>query len=143
MRRELSDSSVTKWQGEWDYTTKGAITKTFFPKITDRLKLKINVTPNFTTMVTGHGNIKSYLYKFKIKDSPMCSCKRGEQTIDHILFNCELVEQERDVLKAAVLRSQNWPVSKDILKNKYSKNFKKNSRTVYPLINYTEKKTHS
>jgi len=105
--RELSDNSVTKWQGEWNYTTKDAITETFFPKITDRLKLKINVTPNFTTMVTGHGNIKSYLYKLKIKDSPMCSCKRVEQTIDHILFEYELVEQERDRLKAAVLRSEN------------------------------------
>jgi len=94
VRRELSDNSVTKWQGEWDNTTKGAITKSFFPKIVDRLKLKINVTSNFTTMVTGHGNIKAYLYRFKIKDSPMCSWKRGEQTIDHILFNCELVEQE-------------------------------------------------
>jgi len=91
----------------------------------DRLKLKINVTPNFTTMVTGHGNIKSYLYKYKIMDSPMCFCKRGEQKIDHILFHCELVEQERDRLNAAVLRSENWPVSKDILINKYSKNFKK------------------
>jgi len=58
VRRELSDNSVTKWQGEWDYTTKGANTKYFFPKIADRLKLKINVTPNFKTMVTGHGNIK-------------------------------------------------------------------------------------
>jgi len=123
VRRELSDYSVTKWQVEWDSRTKGAITKTFFPKIADRLKLKINVTLNFTTMVTGHGNIKSYLYKYKIMDSPMCSCKRGEQTLDHVLFDCELVEQERDRLKAAVLRLENWPVSKDILINKYSKNF--------------------
>jgi len=120
------DYSVTKWQSEWDYTTNGAVTKTFFlPKIPDRLKLKINVTPNFTTTVTGHGNIKSYLYKYKVMDSPMCSCKRGEQTIDHVLFDCELVEQERDRLKAAVLRSENWPMSKDILINKYSKNLKK------------------
>jgi len=63
---ELSDLSVTKWQREWDHKTKGAITKSFFPKIADRLKLKINVTPNFTTMVTEHGNIKSYLHKYKI-----------------------------------------------------------------------------
>ena len=70
----------------------------FFPKITDRLKLKINVTPNFT-MVTGHGNIKSYMFKYKIKDSPICFCKSGEQTIDHIIFDCELVEKERDRLK--------------------------------------------
>jgi len=27
VRRELSDNSVTKWQGEWDNTTKGAIMK--------------------------------------------------------------------------------------------------------------------
>ena len=39
----------------------------------------------------------------------MCSCKRGEQTVDHILFDCELVEQERDRFKAAVLRTENWP----------------------------------
>jgi ribonuclease HI len=29
---ELSEHSVTKWQGEWDQTTKGATTKSFFPK---------------------------------------------------------------------------------------------------------------
>jgi len=76
-------------------------------------------------MVRGHGNVKSYLFKHKIKDSPTCSCKRGEQTIDHIIFDCELVEKERDRHKAALLRSENWPVSKDILINKYNKEFKK------------------
>jgi hypothetical protein len=29
---ELSEYSATKWQGEWDHTTKGAITTSFFPK---------------------------------------------------------------------------------------------------------------
>jgi hypothetical protein len=92
--RELNDLSVTKWQSEWDQTTKGAVTKLFFLKITDRSTLKINVNPNFTTMVRGHGNIKSYLYKYKILESPMCSCKSGEQTVDHILFDSKLLEQE-------------------------------------------------
>jgi hypothetical protein len=69
--------------------------KLFPQKIEERLKLKINVIPNFTKMETGHGNITSYLFKYKIKDSPTCSCKRGEQTIDHIIFVCELVEKER------------------------------------------------
>jgi len=54
-------------------------------------------------MVTGHGNIKSYLHKYKILESPMRSRKNGEQTVDHILFDCKLLEQERDSLKAAVL----------------------------------------
>jgi hypothetical protein len=76
-------------------------------------------------MVTGHGNIKSYLYKYKIIDSPKCSCKKGEQTKDRIIYECELVEQERERLKAAVLRTENWPISKETLMHKYNKSFKK------------------
>jgi hypothetical protein len=125
VKSELSGNSETKWQIEWDRTTKGVTTKLYFPKVADRLKLKINVTPNLTMMVTGHDNIKSYLYKYKIIDSSMCPCKIGEQTTDHVLYDCELVKQERDQLKAEILRSENWPVSKDTLINKYTKIFKK------------------
>jgi hypothetical protein len=66
----------------------------------------------------------------------MCPCKIGEQTTDHILYDCELVKQERDRLKAEILRSENWPVSKDTLINKYTKIKKKNLRTAYNLKNY-------
>jgi len=83
------------------------------------------VTPNLTMMVTGHGNIKSCLYKHKIIDSSMCPCKIGEQTTDHILYDCESVKQERDKLKAEILRTENRPVSKDILTNKHTKIFNK------------------
>jgi hypothetical protein len=74
-------------------------------------------------MVTAHGNIKSYLYKYKIPDSPMWSYRSAEQTAAHILFDCKLLEQETEKLKASVLRSENWPVSKNKLINKYHKNF--------------------
>ena len=110
---------------EWDCTTKGVNTKLHFPKVADRLKLKIRVTPNLTMMATGHGNIKSYLYKYKIIDSPMCPCKIGEQTTDRILYDCDLVKRERDKLKAEILRTENWPVSKDTLINRYSIMFNK------------------
>ena len=93
-----------KWQIEWDRTTKGVTTKLYFPKVADRLELKIRVTPNLTMMMTGHSNIKSYLYRYKIIDSPMCPCKIGEHTTDHILYYCDLVKQERDKLKAEILR---------------------------------------
>jgi len=53
----------------------------------------------------------------------MCPCKIGEQTADHILYDCDPVKQERDKLKAEILWTENWPVSKDTLINKYNKNF--------------------
>jgi len=78
---ELKEQSVKQWQRERVYTTKGAITKAFFPTIEDRLKLRLKTTPNYTTIVTGHGNLRSYSYKYKIIDNPMCPCKRGHQTV--------------------------------------------------------------
>jgi hypothetical protein len=110
---------------------KAQLQKNFSPKIADRFKLKLNVTPNLTTTVTGHGNIKSYLHKYKILDSPVCSCKSVEQTADHILFDCKLLERERDSLKAAMMITENWPVSKSKIINKFNKNFIK-------LINYRD-----
>jgi len=83
---ELEGISVEKWQREWDQTTKGEITKEYFLVVADRLKMKISITQNFTTMFTGHGNISSYLHRFKIIESPICPCGTTNQTIDHLLF---------------------------------------------------------
>jgi hypothetical protein len=66
IKHELKDQRLKQWQNEWIRTTKGAITKSFFPKIVDRMKLTINATSSFTTIVTGHGNIETYLHKYKI-----------------------------------------------------------------------------
>jgi hypothetical protein len=74
------EKSIEKWQQQWDNTTKGLVTKEFFPNIKDRLKMKINLTPNFTAMVTGHGKTRSYLHRFKITESPECPCVNGHQT---------------------------------------------------------------
>ena len=80
-----------KWQREWDKTTKGAITKEYFPVVTERLKMKISISQNSTTMVTGHGKIRSYLHRFKISETPICPCGTTDQPIDHLLFQCELL----------------------------------------------------
>jgi hypothetical protein len=36
---ELKEQCLKQWQNEWERTTKGATTKSFFPIIVDRLKL--------------------------------------------------------------------------------------------------------
>jgi hypothetical protein len=54
----------------------------------------------------------------------MCPCKEGDQSVDRILFDCILHEQDRHILKAAVKRPESWPVSKEKLGIKCHKNFK-------------------
>ena len=121
---EQKEQSVKWWQREWTETSKGAITKAFFHKIEDGLKFRINVTPNFTAIATGHGYIKAYLYKYKIIDDPTCPCRKGPQTVQHIIFDCPLLQKEREKPKAVVARTENWPVSCNKLGVQYHKKFK-------------------
>jgi hypothetical protein len=123
---ELEEKSVEKRQREWTQSTKGRTTKPFFPEVRERLKMKINITQNFTTMVTGHGKTKAYLHRFKIIEAPTCPCGAGDQTTDHFLYECELLNKERDILKLSVLKTKDWPTNKIDLIRKYVKEFKKN-----------------
>jgi len=90
-----SQKSITKWQQQWDDSNKGRVTKEYFPDVKERLKKKINLTPNFTVMVIGHGMTKAYLHRFKITQSPECVCANGDQTVDHLIFDCPKLEEER------------------------------------------------
>ena len=65
---------------DWTEPTEGAITKSFFPIIEDRLKLTLNATPKFAATVTDHGNVKAYSHKYKIIDNPTCLCKKERKS---------------------------------------------------------------
>ena len=86
--------------------------------------MKMPITPGFTALVTGHGKTKSYLYRFKIADDPMCPCNDGQQTSDHIIFECNIVEAQRSALiKQIMVSGGSWPPTKDELITKYLKAF--------------------
>ena len=51
------------WQEQWTNTGKGAVIKAFFPSVRNRLREKIPLFAEFTTMVIGHGKLRSYLYR--------------------------------------------------------------------------------
>ena len=123
VKRELEDRSVDKWQRDWNRSTKDKITKDYFPIVAERLKMKITTTHNFTTMVTGHGNVNAYLYRFKISNTPTCPCGETDQITDHLLYECDLLKTQRDTLRATISKSEGWPTNKHTLITKYYKEF--------------------
>jgi hypothetical protein len=140
---ELGGISVEKWQREWDQMTKGVITREYFPVIADRLKMKINITPNFTTKVTVHGNVRSYLHPFKIIETPICPCNTTDQTIEHLLFECELLNKEGGNLIFTVSKTDDWPISKKKLIRNHFKTFVKfTNETTLDTLNEVLKPLH-
>jgi len=121
MKRELEEESVRKWQRNWAQTTKGSITKEYFPNVEERLKMRINLTQNHTAIVTGHGKTRSYLHRFKIIEEPTCPCGTAEQTTDHLIFECETITKERERLKTTALQNGSWPTNKkDLIRRHYT-----------------------
>jgi len=87
--------------------------------------MKINITHNFTSMAMGHGNIRPYLHRFKIIETPTCPYGTKDQTIDHLLFECELLNKGTDSLISTVLKTDVWPISKNKLIRRHFKIFVK------------------
>jgi hypothetical protein len=54
----------------------------------------------------------------------MCSCEEGDQTVDHIIYDCKLLEQEKSSLKVVVIKTEKWSVSRDKLSTKFYRYFK-------------------
>jgi len=65
----------------------------------------------FTTLLTGHGKLRSYLYRFGLTDNPMCPCEEEEEkeeeeeeeeaeeeeeTTDHLIFQCKKLRDQRN-----------------------------------------------
>jgi ribonuclease HI len=117
---EIEEEATQKWQKEWENCTKAVITKRF-PNLHDSLKLK--KPTNFTAIVAGHGKTRAYLHRFKIIENETCPCNKGGQTIDHLLNQCTLLKTQRELLRKNVLKSGNWPVSKEEIITNHLKSF--------------------
>ena len=122
--RELEEVSVTQWEREWQSTPKGEVTKSFFPTVKDRMKVNLPLTPNVTTLLTGHGKLKSYFHRFKILDNPTCTCGADQQNVDHIIYDCIKFAAERTSLVNSIQnKGGKWPATKSDLLQKYKTDF--------------------
>ena len=80
-------------------------------------------------MVTGHGT-RAYLHRFKIQEEEECPCKKGDQTIGHLLSHYTLLQRQRELLRNSVIKHGKWPVSKNELIKEYLKAFIKFTESV-------------
>lgn len=68
-----------------------------------------------TQILTGHGNINSYLYRFKLTNTWIFPCDlQSEQAYEHIIYNCRLLTvQWKESLGPNILKNKgDWPMRK-------------------------------
>ena len=74
-------------------------------------------------MMTGHGKTREYFHRFKILENVACACEQGDQTIDHLLYHCPLLEPKRQAMKRNATNAGHWPASKQDLIMKHRDSF--------------------
>jgi len=109
---DIRIDSIKRWQKEWQNCTKALTTKQFFPSVEERLKKKIRITQNVAAIPTGHGKTRAYLHRLKIRENAHSVCQQGDQTIDHLLYDCNLLEAQRGILRKNVTKNGQWPAAK-------------------------------
>lgn len=62
--------------------------------------------------ITGHGKFLSYLHRFNIMESDACQCPEGvPQTPVHLLFDCKLFNDDRNIYKNSVKKLVKDPLT--------------------------------
>jgi len=110
--KDLEEENVKKWQRKLTQTTKGRTTKEYFPDVSERLKMKLQLTQNFTAIVSGHEKTRDYLHRFKIIEEPTCPCGKGDQKTDHTIYAWERLTKKRDRLKKRLYEKINGQLTK-------------------------------
>lgn len=120
IKREQREISLQTWENEWKNSSNGSVTKEYFPTVKSRLRTKLPLSHNFTAMTTGHGRLGAYFHRFHISQDPTCVCKKSPQTVDHILWDCELLKNERLELRSDIIIAVgSWPTAKTNLIEKH------------------------
>jgi len=87
--------------------------------------MKLQLTQNFTAILSEHGKTRDYLYCFNIIEEPTGPCGKRNQTTDHVIYACERLTKERERLRKTVIRTNKWPINKRDLIGRHHKEFTK------------------
>lgn len=99
------------WQARYAVEDKGEWTKKMIPDVRLRSSLSITLDHYTSQMLTGYGDFRAQLFRFKLVNSPNCKCAvGGAETVAHVLLRCHRTEEHRRKLISTLREeNKNWP----------------------------------
>jgi len=92
---------MDSWQVRWNNSIKGRWTYSLIPDVRLRVSTPLWLNHGISHFLTGHGDLV---------ESPTCRCGTEDETVEHVIFRCAIMAEERQRLELAVLRSgELWP----------------------------------
>lgn len=109
--QRIREQGVNIWQADWDASTDGRITYSFFSDIRDRIAASWIRPDHYVTQVlSGHGDFNARLASMMLVDNENCDGCGVPDTVQHFLFECQVYEPQRVAL-LDVVGERAWPES--------------------------------
>ena len=102
------EEAKQKWQAEWTASNEADQTKQYFPTVQNRLGTKLTLSAKLAAVLTAHGKTRAYLFRFKLRDEARCTCGHTNQTMDHLLFQCEKTSTQREGVTHGIIHQRTW-----------------------------------
>jgi hypothetical protein len=85
------------WQRRWDSGKTARLVHRFFPDVAKRMRSSFIKWDHYSVqLITGHGEFRGKLHKLGLREEPMCACGLGDQTAEHILWECPIMDDARE-----------------------------------------------
>jgi hypothetical protein len=123
VNHDIQIDSIKRWQNEWQNCTKVLTKKLYFSSVEERLNKTIKITQKVAAVLTGHRTrtghrrtrtghrrTRAYVHRFKIRDNAHCVGKQGDRTVNHLLYDCNLLSAERRILRKNITKNGQLPV---------------------------------
>lgn len=99
----LAERMMNIWQNRWDQSPKGRITYEFIPNVrfaSEHERFAPGLCLGY--LLTGHGSMNEYLHKRGLCDSPVCLCGAPLESVKHLLSECQIYEDLRDLSRSGL-----------------------------------------
>jgi ribonuclease HI/retron-type reverse transcriptase len=97
----IKKAVVERWQKSWDTAETGRHYHRLKPTVdirSVRSHVSRNLEIKLNRIKTGHTKLRDHMYKIGACDSPLCDCELANETVDHKIFHCALLNNSRDVM---------------------------------------------
>ena len=113
LKHVVKSKSNLSWLNRWSTSDNGRITYSFIPGSIPKHLLSKSFSHKITQVLTGHCKLNFFLNSIGKTLDPTCSCRKGIETVNHYLWNCENEEINRSVTIKKACFTQGIPYPPD------------------------------
>ncbi len=96
LHKILQSETFEKWKSRWDDSEKGRLCHSIIPAPQQKPWFhKVNMDRAsivaWNRIISNHTLTNDSLSRLKMRENPICECGANYQTIDHLIFECQLI----------------------------------------------------